>query len=224
MNWSIDKRFSRGLFLTPKLLGYDLDDDGNLVINEEEAETVKVIYDLFITGDQLVDIADLLTKYHRETKTGSTEWHPATLPQIIGNERYCGDVLARKTYTPNFLTHKSKKNRNNRTQYRQRDHHDPIVSREVFNAANHVLASRHYAKKSKPLPMMSVIDEGVLRGFTPVDKDWSGFSVEDYLKASQSVSSEVTVKIEPIANGNQLSFEGYQIVRSQFFSSILLQA
>ena len=26
MNWSIDKRFSRGLFLTPKLLGYDLDD------------------------------------------------------------------------------------------------------------------------------------------------------------------------------------------------------
>ena len=50
MNWSIERRFSKGIFLTPELLGYDLDDEGNLVINPEEAETVKVIYDLYING------------------------------------------------------------------------------------------------------------------------------------------------------------------------------
>lgn len=41
MNWSIDRRFSRGLFLTPALLGYDKDEEGNLVINPEEAQTDK---------------------------------------------------------------------------------------------------------------------------------------------------------------------------------------
>ena len=46
MNWSIDRRFSRGIFLTPELLGYDRDENGELVINPQEAETVKVIYSL----------------------------------------------------------------------------------------------------------------------------------------------------------------------------------
>jgi len=50
MNWSIDRRFSRGIFLTPELLGYDRDENGELVINPQEAETVKVIYDLYING------------------------------------------------------------------------------------------------------------------------------------------------------------------------------
>lgn len=50
MNWSIDRRFSRGLFLTPALLGYDKDEEGNLVINPEEAQTVKVIYYLYLNG------------------------------------------------------------------------------------------------------------------------------------------------------------------------------
>lgn len=220
MNWSVDKRFSRGVFLTPKLLGYDLDEEGNLVINPDEAETVKVIYDLYLNGYSLTDIADILMKYQRMTKTGNKDWLASSMLAIMGNERYCGDILARKTYTPNFLNHKSKKNRNNRTQYRQRDHHEPIVSREVFNAANHAMASRHYAKQNKPLPIMSVIDAGILRGFIPLDKDWEGFSVEDYLKASQSVCNEATVKVEPIQNGNQLSLDGYQIVRSQFFSTM----
>lgn len=42
MNSSIEMRFRRGIFLTPPLLGYDQDEDGNLVINEEEAETVRL--------------------------------------------------------------------------------------------------------------------------------------------------------------------------------------
>lgn len=81
-------------------------------------------------------IATLLMEYSRKTKLGRVEWNPGTLAGVLANERHCGDVLARKTFTPNFLTHKSKKNNNDRTQYRQKNHHEAIVSREVFNAAN----------------------------------------------------------------------------------------
>ena len=220
MNISIEHRFSRGIFLTPELLGYDKDEDGNLVINEDEAETVKVIYYLYLNGFSISEIADLLTEYGRKTKLGNTEWNPGSIMKIIQNERHCGDVLARKTWTPSYLNHKSKKNNNDRNQYRQRDHHEAIVSREVFNAANQLQASKGYAAKNRPLPVLSVVDDGVLKGYVPVDKDWTGFSAEEYQEASESVSRENAQTERPAENGTRLNLSGYEIVRAQFFSTL----
>ena len=220
MNISIEHRFSRGIFLTPELLGYDKDEDGNLVINPEEAETVKVIYYLYLNGFSISEIADLLTEYGRKTKLGNTEWNPGSIMKIIQNERHCGDVLARKTWTPSYLNHKSKKNNNDRNQYRQRDHHEAIVSREVFNAANQLQASKGYAAKNRPLPVLSVVDDGVLKGYVPVDKDWTGFSAEEYQEASESVYRENAQTERPAENGTRLNLSGYEIVRAQFFSTL----
>ena len=218
MNWSIDRRFSRGLFLTPALLGYDQDEDGSLVVNQDEAQTVKVIYYLYLNGFSFTEIAELLTEYGRKTKLGNTEWNPGTLAGVIANERHCGDVLARKTFTPNFLTHKSKKNNNDRTQYRQRDHHEAIVSREVYNAANHLRASRSYTKKNRPLPVLSVVDDGILRGYVPFDKDWTGFSAEEYREASESVMQEK--QQDTVEVMNRLDLSGYEVVRAQYFATL----
>lgn len=220
MNISIEHRFSRGIFLTPELLGYDKDEDGNLVINEDEAETVKAIYYLYLNGFSISEIADLLTEYGRKTKLGNTEWNPGSIMKIIQNERHCGDVLARKTWTPSYLNHKSKKNNNDRNQYRQRDHHEAIVSREVFNAANQLQASKGYAAKNRPLPVLSVVDDGVLKGYVPVDKDWTGFSAEEYQEASESVYRENAQTERPAENGTRLNLSGYEIVRAQFFSTL----
>ena len=220
MNWSVDKRFSRGIFLTPELLGYDQDEDGNLIVNEEEAETVKVIYYLYLNGWTFKEIADLLTEYGRKTKLGNTVWNSGSLYGVIQNERHCGDVRARKTYTPNFLNHKAKKNTGQRTQYIQRDHHEPIVSREVFNAANHMHASMTYTAKNRPLPTLSVIDDGILRGYVPIDKNWSGFSTEEYEMASKSVMEHEEPE-EVVHDGKILNLQGYEIVRAQFFNTQL---
>lgn len=220
MNISIEHRFSRGIFLTPELLGYDKDEDGNLVINPDEAETVKVIYYLYLNGFSISEIADLLTEYGRKTKLGNTEWNPGSIMKIIQNERHCGNVLARKTWTPSYLNHKSKKNNNDRNQYRQRDHHEAIVSREVFNAANQLQASKGYAAKNRLLPVLSVVDDGVLKGYVPVDKDWTGFSAEEYQEASESVYREKAQTERLTENGTRLNLSGYEIVRAQFFSTL----
>ena len=119
MNISIEQRFSRGIFLTPKLLGYDVDEDGNLVINEEEAKTVRLCYYLFLNGFPTTEIAEVLMQLKRKTKLGNTKWSSGTIVSLLRNERYCGDILSRKTFTPNYLDHKSKKNRHDRNQYRQ---------------------------------------------------------------------------------------------------------
>ncbi len=222
MNWSIDSRFSKGIFLTPELLGYDLDEEGNLIINKSEAETVTVMYNLLINGYSLTEISEILTKYGRKTKLGNTKWTSSSIRTVLENERHCGDILARKTYTPNFMNHKSKKNRNNLTQYRQRDHHEAIVSRDVFDAANQILATRKYKRKNRPLPILSVINNGLLKGFVPIDKDWTGFSAQEYIDASMSVdgednNKEINVKVEC----RKLNLEGYQRVRVQSFSTRL---
>lgn len=216
MNWSIERRFSKGIFLTPKLLGYDLDEDGDLVVNPDEAETVKVIYDLYLNGWSTSEIADLLTSYGRRTKLGNEVWNPGSIDGVIENERHCGDVRARKTYTPDFKTHKSEKNRQNRKQYIQRDHHEAIVSRDVYNAANMLKSSRQYSAKSRPLPVLSVVDGGILQGYVPVDKNWSGFSVEDYQSACESVE---TLELEEAYEGGRLFMGGYKKVRADYFPS-----
>ena len=114
MNISIEQRFSRGIFLTPKLLGYDKDEDGNLVINESEADTVRLCYYLFLSGFPTSEIAEILMDLGRKTKLGNTKWTGSTVVNVLRNERHCGDVLSRKTFTPNYLDHKSKKNNHDR--------------------------------------------------------------------------------------------------------------
>lgn len=216
MNWSVERRFAKGIFLTPALLGYDKDEDGHLIINEDEAETVKVIFYLFLNGWSHTEIAELLTEYGRKTKLGNEVWNPTSIAGIIENERHCGYVLAHKTYTPNFKDHKSVKNEGQRTQYIDPENHDPIVSKEVYDAANKLQSSKAYASKSRPLPILSVVDEGILSGFVPIDKNWSGFSTEEYQKACESVEIP---EIKVAAKGPQLFMGGYKVVRADYFPS-----
>ena len=97
---------------------------------------------------------------------------------VIANERHCGMCWQERLSRRTFL-HISQKKYNDRTQYRQRDHHEAIVSREVYNAANHLRASRNYTRKNRPLPVLSVVDDGILRGYVPFDKDWTGFRLKN---------------------------------------------
>ena len=99
MNISIEQRFSRGIFLTPKLLGYDKDEDGNLVINETEADTVRLCYYLFLSGFPTSEIAEILMDLGRKTKLGNTKWTGSAVVNILRNERHCA-MFIQKTFTP----------------------------------------------------------------------------------------------------------------------------
>ena len=224
MNISIEQRFSRGIFLTPKLLGYDVGEDGNLEINKEEAETVKLCFYLFLNGFPTSEIAEIMMQLARPTKPGNYKWTVSTVVNLLKNERYCGDVLSRKTFTPNYLDHKSKKNRHDRNQYRQMDHHEAIVQREIYNAAQKMLAATRYVKKGFPFPNLKVVDDGLLKGFVPVNRAWTGFTGEDYKKASKVAygnESDAEKIDNPVETGSKFDLSGYEIVRAQFFSTRL---
>lgn len=222
MNASIEMRFRRGIFLTPILLGYDHNEDGNLVINEEEAKIVKLIFMMYLNGCTCQEIADTLTELGCMTKKGNTVWSPGSILQILQNERHCGDVLAHKTYTPNYLNHKSKKNMQNRPQYRKRNHHDAIISRDDFIAVQRLISNAKYGNKGL-LPELKVIPEGVLKGFVSINPRWAGFKEDDYINASASVyngTEQTSTSSAPVeVQSGDFDLRGYEIARSQFFDS-----
>ena len=223
MNASIEMRFSHGIVLTPVLLGYDHDEDGNLVINEEEAETVRLIFFMYLYGYTCQQIAETLTELERKTKKGNTTWSSSSVLQQLRNERHCGEVLTRKTFTPSYLNHKAKKNVGDRTQHRWRDHHEAIIPRDDFIAVQHLLDNAKYGNKGL-LPQLQVIPSGALKGFVSINPRWAGFSADDYRTASESVygdnESFLPYDTESYeANTGDFDFRGFEIARSQFFDN-----
>ena len=97
-----------------------------MVINEHEAQTVRLCFFMYLFGYSTSEIVETMVKLGRKTKRGNEKWTASTVLGILQNERHCGDVLARKTFTPNYLDHKSKKNKHDRNQYRQKDHHEAM--------------------------------------------------------------------------------------------------
>ena len=222
INASIEMRFSRGIFLTPALLGYDVDEDGDLAINEDEAMTVRLCFFMYLYGYNCQQIAQTLMQLGRKTKHGNIRWTPGTVLSVLQNERHCGDVIARKTYTPNYLDHKSKKNRQNRNQYIKKDHHEGIITRDDFIATQRLITNSKYGYKGL-LPSLHVINTGALCGFVELNPRWSGFSKEDYLDAVQCFEyidhlPSVSFREKEVQAG-EFDLRGYEIVRSQFFRS-----
>lgn len=128
--WGQRKRFADGKVTVPfgRFLGYDRGEDGNLVVNPEQAKLVRRIYGLFLTGMSPTLIARTLTNEGIPTPSGKEKWYATSIKSILTNEKYKGDALLQKSYTTDFLTKKTKKNEGEIPQYYVKGNHEAIVS------------------------------------------------------------------------------------------------
>ncbi len=142
------KRFADGKVTVPfkRFLGYDRGEDGNLVVNEEQAETVRRIYGLFLQGRSPHAIAKLLMAEGIPSPGGKEVWSSSTVKSILTNEKYKGDALLQKVYTVDFLTKQKKVNEGEVPQYYVENNHQAIISPSVFEEAQHQMAARHSGK------------------------------------------------------------------------------
>ena len=190
---SYRQRYGSGLFTVPASLGYKRVGVNSIAIDEEEADTVKLIYEMYLSGHQPEDIAETLVRLRRkkhthiytngEIKEGGLNWTGSSVLGILENEKKCGDVLAQKTYTADPLEHTVKKNTREVAQYYAMDQHDPIISREQFYLA---LKMREANKGgwNKGLQVLRTYISGPLRGYVIAVPGWKGFDYYDYLRAS----------------------------------------
>lgn len=135
VTWGHRKRFADGKvsFAYSRFLGYDKAPDGSLVINEEQAQTVKLIYKLFLDGLTMHSIANELTKRGLKTPASKDNWSQSTVRSILTNEKYKGDALLQKSYTVDFLTKKTKTNEGEVPQYYVENNHPAIIEPELFD-------------------------------------------------------------------------------------------
>ena len=115
-----------------RFLGYDKDEDGNLVINPEEAEVVKRIYREYLSGKSYYQIGQELSADGIRTAAGNDYWLASTLKKILTNEKYIGDALLQKTVTVDFLNKKRVANKGIVPQYYVENSHPAIIPRELF--------------------------------------------------------------------------------------------
>jgi len=142
--WGIMKRFEKGevqLNYT-RFLGYTKNNEGQLVIEPEEAEVVKLIYRLFLEGYSAQGIATELETRGIKTVTGKTKWNACVISSILKNEKYMGDALLQKSYTVDFLTKKRVKNNGNVKQYYVTNNHEGIIPKDIFYRVQEELARR----------------------------------------------------------------------------------
>lgn len=154
------------------LLGYRHTKEGELIIQPEEAKTVRFIFLAYIGGYDCDEIAEILTERERPTLRGRTDWNTSMVMNIMSNERRWGDLEARKTIVIDYVEHKSKKNEHDRVSAYEEDHHEPIVSREIALAAQMVKKSSR--KMTEGVPDFSVIHKGNLKGFVSICPGWGG--------------------------------------------------
>lgn len=113
-------------------LGYTKDEDGNLVIDEDEAKIVRRIYREYLEGASFRDIAEGLERDKIRTGGKRYKWHLSTVRGILRNEKYMGDALLQKTITTDFIEKTRIKNDGTVPQYYVKDSQEPIIARDIF--------------------------------------------------------------------------------------------
>lgn len=126
-------RSGRTILNHRQFLGYTKGPDGVLQIVPEEAEIVRTIFELYIQGNGVRKIKKYLESHGIKTVTGKTEWSTSTIDRMLSNEKYVGQVLMQKTYTPDFLTGKQVKNTGQKEIYLVENAHEPIIDQETFD-------------------------------------------------------------------------------------------
>lgn len=147
IKWSIKRRIQNGTYkISYAPYGYDIV-DGNLSVNEEQASTVRFIFSELLSGKGFQKIVRELNRRNIPTKKGGL-WTEATIRGMIKNEKYTGDALFQKTFTDDYFNRHA--NNGEKDQFLIQNHHEAIISHDVFDAAQAVV--EHRGKEKGVIP------------------------------------------------------------------------
>lgn len=135
------------IYGTGNILGYDRVDKNHFVVNKEQAETVKRIYELYLDGNGVRRIQDIMEQEGRKTATGLTRWSSSNISRILKNSFYCGRIEYRKEYVPDYLTQKKIRNDGAVEKVYVEGNHEPIITPEMYDEAQRMRSLNSFEKK-----------------------------------------------------------------------------
>lgn len=138
--------FKNGIFYgNGNILGYDRVED-KLIVNREQAKTVKRIFELYLQGNGIRKIQDIMEKEGHVTSTGLRQWQAGCISRILKNSFYCGQIEYRKQYVPDYLTQKKINNRGEIEKIYVQGTHEALISPEEFEKVQTIMKSRAVKK------------------------------------------------------------------------------
>ena len=166
LKWSYRRRMKSGDFITNSApIGYILKNK-TLIPNPQEVPIVEYIFNSYLAGKGIVEIASELTEMEMRNKDGSTKrWRSVTILNILKNEKYIGDSLVQKRFTTEELPFQRKQNNGELPQYYIKNSHQGIIPVEVFGAVQKLLKQRSltHAPKNEiqQFPLSKVVKCGL---------------------------------------------------------------
>lgn len=148
VKWGQKRQMEQGVVFGRSMLGYDVK-NGRMTINEEGAEVVRLIFHKFVHESKGTHVISRELQEAGISPMRANVWSNTVILRLLRNEKYCGDLVQKKTYTPDYLSHDKKYNRGQEEFVIIRDHHEPIVSRELFDNANRILDARSNSQKGR---------------------------------------------------------------------------
>ena len=148
VKWGQKRQMEQGVVFGRSMLGYDVK-DGKMYINEDGAKVVRLIFHKFVDEGKGTHVIARELREEGIKPMRVKEWQNTVILRVIRNEKYCGDLVQKKTYTPDFLSHEKKYNRGQEEFVIIKDHHEPIISRELFDKANRILDEKSLSQEGK---------------------------------------------------------------------------
>ena len=148
VKWGQKRQMEQGVVFGRSMLGYDVK-DGKMYINEDGAKVVRLIFHKFVDEGKGTHVIARELREEGIKPMRVKEWQNTVILRIIRNEKYCGDLVQKKTYTPDFLSHEKKVNLGQEEFVILKDHHEPIISRELFDKANRILDAKSLSQEGK---------------------------------------------------------------------------
>lgn len=154
------------LYGNGNILGYDRVGK-ELVVNPEQAQTVRMIYDMYLDGRGLTQIKYELERLGRLTAMGKSKWFASCISAILNNPFYCGIIKYHKEYTPDFLEQRKVKNFGAIDFTYVKGKHEAIVTEEEYQRVQKIMDERRNKIQSN-----IGINDKKPRGHAPMKTAW----------------------------------------------------
>ena len=181
---AIRMKMENGEFITYNApYGYKLDKECHLLIVPEEAEVIRRIFELYLSGKGMGKIAETLNDENIPNASG--KWSVSGIRYILLNEKYIGDSILQKTYTPCTLPLKNIPNRGELDMYYVSNSHEGIISRETFEFTKRRMFQTTCERKTPQKHLFTGIIECESCGWAYKRKESAGYFCE-----SKNISEE----------------------------------
>ncbi len=222
---SYDQRILTGQYPVSDLLGFRHTKDGDLIIEPEEAKTVRFMFFARLAGYTYDEIAEVLTRKKRSTLRGRTEWTGSMVKSIMSNERTWGDLEARKTIVIDYKKGIVIRNNGQRDSAYVPGHHVGIVTPEIAKAAKVIAASSR--RIDGGVHDIGVITDGTLKGFLSLCPGYGGMDAASMMTVSLRtyeqeeldalVERDVKLRGQEPNEVMSMALTGYQVPPGVFF-------